>query len=209
MEKKFSSTKPKLAEHKFSNRVRNFPPLSQEQYKVESDFYLLPYHIIIIYTKSKKKKKTQRHRQVDNTAARRPPSHLILEYLLQLQALFPSNGLQHLRYHRLGVRRGWAIGNREQRRERMGVFHQSPRFLLSPLRRCRQPQLPRHLRRRKGPFLLFHFIIFSISSKLTPSTTTTTTTTLEIYCIVYLKWLSPISSTSASFPCNEVLHLRL
>ena len=52
MEKKFSSTKPKLAEHKFSNRVRNFPPPSQEQYKVESDFYLLPYHIIIIYTKS-------------------------------------------------------------------------------------------------------------------------------------------------------------
>jgi len=64
-----------------------------------------------------------------------------------------------------GLRRGRAVGDWEQRRERMGLRRQSPRLPLCPLRRRRQPQLPRHLPRRQGPLPLL-FLQPSFSSSI-------------------------------------------
>lgn len=56
----------------------------------------------------------------------------------------------------MGLRRRRPVGNREQRREGVGLRRQSSRSPECLLRCRRQSQLSRHLRRRQGPPLLTH-----------------------------------------------------
>lgn len=49
-----------------------------------------------------------------------------------------------------GIRRGWATGDGQLGREGLGLQHQVPRAQERRRRRCRQQELPRHLRQRKS-----------------------------------------------------------